>query len=134
MRLWHVDLLPYIPDLQLVAQWRELNSVFKKQDKHILINYIYDYPKDYLLYYTALVISEMKRRNLKIKKWDNFKEYFGDMYAQDGEFDEHNDEYLIMNFFNLKEKYIRGQKDFTPAVYERLHKFIYERFNGTIKL
>ena len=43
MRLWHYKLLPYLPKSQLIAQWRELNSIYKKQDRHILINYIYDY-------------------------------------------------------------------------------------------
>lgn len=38
MRLWHIDLIPYLPKTQLISQWRELNSVFKKQNKHILIN------------------------------------------------------------------------------------------------
>ena len=53
MRLWHIDLIPYLPDLQLIAQWRELNSIFKKQDKHILINYIYNYDKVFMaLFYS----------------------------------------------------------------------------------
>ena len=46
MRLWHYKLIPFLPNSQLIAQWRELNSIFKKQDKHILINYVYEYPKE----------------------------------------------------------------------------------------
>lgn len=45
MRLWHYELLPYLPKSQLLGLWRELNSIFKKQNNHILINYIYDYDK-----------------------------------------------------------------------------------------
>ena len=65
IRLWHVDIIPYLPNSQLIAQWRELNSIFKKQDKHILINYIYDYDKAYLLDYTTFVLNEMHKRNIK---------------------------------------------------------------------
>ena len=42
MRLWHIDLIPYLPKSQLLAQWRELNSIFKKQDKHIFEKKILD--------------------------------------------------------------------------------------------
>jgi uncharacterized protein (TIGR02328 family) len=59
MRLWHIDLIPYLPKSQLLAQWRELNSIFKKQDKHILFNYIYNYDKRYLLNYSQSVMREM---------------------------------------------------------------------------
>lgn len=47
MRLWHIDLITnsLLPKSQLLAQWSELNSIFKKQDKNILINYIYDTDK-----------------------------------------------------------------------------------------
>ena len=62
MRLWDYRLIPYLPKQQLVAQWRELNSIYKKQDKHILINYIYDYSKYSLMVYSQYVINEMKKR------------------------------------------------------------------------
>lgn len=39
MRLWHCEIIPYLPKTQLIAQWRELNSIFAREDKHILINY-----------------------------------------------------------------------------------------------
>lgn len=57
MRLWHYEIIPYLPKSQLIAQWRELNSIFTKQDKHILINYIYNYPKDHLYTYSNLVLQ-----------------------------------------------------------------------------
>ena len=67
MRLWHADLIPYLPKSQLLAQWRELNSIFAKEDQHILINYIYEYPKEDLYYYTMLVLEEMQKRNIQIR-------------------------------------------------------------------
>ena len=79
MRLWHYKLIQYLPKSQLVAQWRELNSIYKKQDNHILINYIYSYDKSDLLVYSNLVINEMTKRNYKIKNWENYNNYFKDI-------------------------------------------------------
>lgn len=126
MRLWHYKLIPYLPKSQLLAQWRELNSIFKKQDKHILINYIYKYPIEWLWRYTANVIDEMGNRNIKIKNWDNYDKYFKDVdVCYTGlRFEEHNNEYLTICYYNLKEKYIRGQKDFTKEVWDKLDYFV----------
>lgn len=138
MRLWHIDLIPYLPKSQLLAQWRELNSIFKKQDKHILINYVYDYGKGYLYNYSRKVIEEMDKRNYKIKSFVNFDNYFNTMVENkyfkrnhdfNNMFAEHNNEYLTICYYNLKEKYLRGQKDFTKEVWNRLDGFYKERIN-----
>ncbi len=131
MRLWHIDLIPYLPKSQLLAQWRELNSIFKKQDKHILINYIYKYPKDYLYYYSNKVLVEMVNRGISIKSWDNYRNYFSNflmsgVYTHEDDeplkYDEHNAEYLAICYHNLLEKYRRGQKDFSEKQYSKLTK------------
>lgn len=126
MRLWHIDLIPYLPKSQLLAQWRELNSIFKKQDNHILINYIYDYTKFYIKDYTIKVMQEMFNRKIKIRSYENYNNYFikdsitGNHNLR---FKEHNNEYLTICYYNLKEKYLRGQKDFTADVWEKLDEF-----------
>ena len=123
MRLWHQSLLSYLPKSQLLAQWRELNSIFAKEDRHILINYIYDYPKDDLFAYTQFVLKEMRKRNINIRTVDKMERYFeGHSYiAITNPFEHHhNEEYLEICFFNLKEKFMRGQKDFQPEQYESL--------------
>ena len=123
MRLWHYQLLPALPDSQLIAQWRELNSIFKKQDKHILINYIYEYPKENLLWYTELVIRVMDRRGIKIKSVDNLVNYFKDtkFVEMNNPFPKHhNQRYMLQCFYNLQEKYDRGQKDFMERRYKAL--------------
>lgn len=61
------------------GQWRELNSIFKRQDKHILINFVYDYPKEHLLCYTDKVIAEFDERGYKINKIENYRQYFKDI-------------------------------------------------------
>ena len=76
-----------------------------------------------------MVISEMLRRDYKIKSVENFINYFGidyDYYYTRKEtcFDNHmNKEYLKICCWNLYEKYLRGQKGFTPEAI----KFIKEK-------
>lgn len=136
MRLWHIDLLPYLPKSQLLAQWRELNSIFKKQDYHILINYVYEYNKAYLFDYACMVLKEFRNRNFRITNTLNFYNYFYE-YSYDAriplkneyecKFREHDNDYLTICYYNLKEKYLRGQKDFTKEVWDKLDKFYKEQ-------
>lgn len=131
MRLWHIDIIPYLPNSQLVAQWRELNSIYKKQDKHILINYIYNYDKQYLFNYTFAVIEELSTRNIKIKKWDNYDKYFIDLVGtinSELKYPEHDNEYLTICYYNLKEKYLRHQKDFSTKLFTELTNFYLTKY------
>ncbi|MEK4229859.1 pyrimidine dimer DNA glycosylase/endonuclease V [Solibacillus sp. FSL H8-0538] len=126
MRLWHIEVIPMLPRGQLLAQWRELNSVFAKEDQHILINYIYEYPKEDLLLYTEAVVGEMQRRGYKIRVYDKMNAYFHGvkkpepykLFAH-----HHNFVYLEICYFNLKEKFIRGQKDYEKGLFEQLEAF-----------
>lgn len=132
MRLWHPDLIPVLPREQLLAQWRELNSIFVKQDRHILINYIYDYSKPHLLSYTNKVINEMYKRGYNINSFDNLYYYFGIRnqtppftmfnYNDFLGFAEHDDEYFMICYYNLKEKYMRYQKGFTTEIWNKIEK------------
>lgn len=125
MRLWHIDLIPYLPNSQLIAQWRELNSIYSKQDNHILINYLYNYTKPYLLDYSTAVLNEMHKRSIKIKSFDKYNNYFSGTKQSDRylRYEEHNNEYLTICYYNLKEKYLRHQKDFSQEIFEKLTKF-----------
>lgn len=141
MRLWHFKLIPFLPDLQLIAQWRELNSIFKKQDKHILINYVYEYGKEDLMEFSIRIMSEMRRRNISIKSIQNYSLYFGKEgkkifdhlcllrgQSENNRYNpfpnHHTDRYLLQCFYNLQEKYDRGQKDFSEEQYKKLEEFI----------
>ena len=147
MRLWHIDILEYLPKSQLLAQWRELNSIYKKQDRHILINYVYDYDKKYLYMYSQKLLGVFIKRNYKVKSFDNFNNYFADTkerlskeFLQRGfgkslkhyRFKEHNKEYLKICYYNLKEKYLRGQKDFTKDIFDKLDDYVWKETNGRI--
>lgn len=134
MRLWHIDLIPYLPRSQLLAQWRELNSIFKKQDNHILINYVYDYTKEYLYSYSMKVLDEMRLRKYKVSSFTNFTIYFKGINLTDGvpvnlRYKEHDLDYLTICYYNLKEKYIRGQKDFNDKTWHKLDSYCKTRMN-----
>lgn len=133
MRLWHIDLIPYLPKSQLIAQWRELNSLFKKQDRHILINYIYDYDKYYLQMYAKEVMYEMDIRGIKHNDI-NYMSYFHnlpvDSYREcTSKYPEHDDTYLLICFMNLYEKYLRGQTDFTQKIFFNLYDYVNNKFD-----
>lgn len=133
-RLWHKDIIKFLPKSQLIAQWRELNSIYAKQDNHILINYIYNYPKFYLYSYSQIVIKEMTNRGYKINKWDNYNNYFEDcakdIWINELAFNEHNEQYFMICYYNLMEKFIRGQKDFSDEIWDKIVKLkerLYEK-------
>ena len=129
MRLWHIELLSFLPRSQLLAQWRELNSIFAKEDRHVLINYIYEYDKAELKAYTNAVLAEMRTRGYTIRTFEKMERYFADVtaathqpYAQ-----HHDDMYLRICYYNLYEKFWRGQKDYDAALFEQLQAFMSQR-------
>ena len=135
MRLWHYLLIPYLPNSQLIAQWRELHSIFKKEDRHILINYVYEYPKENLGKYTALVIEEMLKRGFKPseKSMKQVETYFSSCDNKTKSLEknpfprDHTSHYMRQCFYNLQEKYDRGQKDFDMDTYINLFEFVKDR-------
>lgn len=141
MRLWHYEIVKnnLLPNSQAVAEWRELNSIFRKQDNHILINYIYKYDKSTLKNYTRLVMLDLWDRDYNIRDYKNADNYFEEkVFAETRNkekycknlFKEHNKDYLLTCFMNLREKYKCGQKDFTDERYNKLRDYIYKRYNG----
>ena len=118
MRLWHVDLIPVLPRRQLFEQWRDLNSIFKNQPNHIMINWVYDYPKDHLYSYSLLVMEEMSRRGYRYNT-ENFEKYFGkDIVRITKVFPEKMTHYYLSQCFsNLDEKHDCGgisDEEFQP--------------------
>ena len=123
MRLWHIDIIPYLPDYQLSKQWKELDLIFRKQPEDILINYIYDYPKEYLLYYSNVVMKELYKRHIIIHDFTNYDEYFKDVRIKESDkfrYLQHNNKYFKLCFSLLYERYIRGQKDYSEDKMETL--------------
>lgn len=91
---------------------------------------MYDYPINDLYNYTALVVEEMMNRGFKVntKVVDDYFITFKpkELYhlIKHPFKNHHTDRYLLQCFYNLQEKYDRGQKDFTKEIYVRLYNFI----------
>lgn len=135
MRLWHIDLIKFLPDSQLIAQWRELNLIYAKEPRHILINYVYDRDRIYLLNYSNTVIKELANRGIKVRSYDKYRAYFKDVPIDESvktkRYPQHDLVYLDICYYNLKEKFLRGQKDFDKFAFKRLADFvIYEKYKG----
>ncbi len=118
MRIWHYDLLPYLPDLQFKGQLREMMLILhqwrdKGKTNHLLINKVMEYPKNdfarYFLWYEA--IYHKKYGKWLTKQWEEFKA-FDDTPINErssGCFGGwHNKEYLRSNMANLWEKHVFG--------------------------
>lgn len=135
MRLWHKDMIHYLPQQQLLGQWRELcliGSLLAKDHtpNHILVNPILDYEPEHFEYYCDLVISEMLSRSFQIteqslmrlqmdvRAWRiflgvevpfNYIELNWGMQLDGEVFNGwHNKRYLRQCYYNLEEKYDRG--------------------------
>ena len=145
MRLWHKDLISYLPKQQLISQWQECCCIAKNianngTPNHLLVNKIMDYEFVHFMEYTRLVVSEMERRHYKVlqKAMNNFLsnfEKFGDpnetligasleriLFA-----DWHNERYLKQCLFNLQEKYDCG------GIPKNEWKIIEDKFGKEIK-
>ena len=126
MRLWHKDLLPFLPRQQLLSQWRECCSIVKNiaekgSPNHILVNRIMDYPEFYFQYYVQKLHRVMQKRGYKIseaarRRYANNLEKAKPKFTQvQTEYDDfelfagwHDDRYLRQCLYNLEEKFICG--------------------------
>lgn len=118
MRLWSVDLLEFLPDLQFKGQLREMMLILRDwRDKghtnHLLINMVMEYPKNdfarYFVYYEALYHKRYGK--WLTKQWEEFKAFDDTPLDKrsNGVFTGwHNKEYLRVCMANLYEKYHFG--------------------------
>ena len=122
MRLWHRDLIPYLPRQQLVAQWRELCCLIKsiarhETPNHLLVNKVLDSRGDFYAY-TQLVLGEMVKRGYKISNSSSakFNYYFNwskHCFKENSTHFNvypywHNQRYLLQCIANLSEKFDCG--------------------------
>ena len=115
MRLWHKDLIPYLPRQQLVSQWRECCCIARNihengTPNHILVNKILCYSPEDFNSYAGMVIAEMNKRGYSIDperfwRWRDNKHFFGGDILFKGW---HNRRYLEQCLMNLEEKYDCG--------------------------
>ena len=117
MRLWHIGLLPYLPDPQFKGQLRELVAIMrdwrdKGRTNHLLINKVMEFPKTHLVGYFYEYNNEYVTRynknlsdySVEFLKFSNFECLCGRNIFKDW----HNKEYLRVCMANLYEKHHFG--------------------------
>lgn len=86
MRLWHKDLLPYLPMQQMVSQWRECCAIAAKLNSeehtpnHILVNKVLDYDPAHFYEYTNLVIEQFNIRGYSMAE-KSFRKFESDYHG-----------------------------------------------------
>ena len=117
MRLWHYQLLPYLPDAQFKGQLRELVAIMhdwrdKGKTNHLLINRVMDYAKADLYSYLCMYEEEYERRygkSLPRQRFDFALFCALTVKTKNDVFDGwHNKEYLRVCMANLYEKHFFG--------------------------
>ena len=119
MRLWHKDMIKYLPNQQLVSQYRELCCIAVLLAKnhtpnHILVNYVLNDLSSFVMY-SYMVRLEMTKRGYRTMDnvWNKIVSVVSDdswkACAYTSVFpNEHNNRYLTQCYYNLQEKYDRG--------------------------
>lgn len=116
MRLWHEDMIQFLPTPQLLGQHRECCALRGNGwgRKHSTVNYVFDYSPYKLFQYHQLIMDEMKRRNYKVTT-DWLDGHYRGMKCEPYEkldtvplsspiYPEHGDRYLQECVDNLAEK------------------------------
>lgn len=113
MKLWHIDLIPYLPRQQLLGQHRECCALrgMGWGKKHATVDYVFEYPIGKLVGYHLAVIAEMEYRGYKPNPHWYFPGYRGKNLPEDitirpiySRYIEHDDEYLKECKENLRRK------------------------------
>lgn len=123
MRLWHKDLIPYLPRKQLLGQWRECCAIAKSISEkgtpgHILVNKIMEYPMEDFFTYGMAVCAEMKKRGYGPTQnaIADFTKHILDHDEKGAQYIDleevfflwHTHRYFMQCFYNLEEKYDCG--------------------------
>lgn len=137
MRLWHKDLIPILPRMQLVGQWRECSLIARAiamegTPNHILVNKVMEYPIEHFATYCYLVKWWMVKYGYSPSQSAEFaiSDYINKSIIQhvptDILFDGwHNDRYLMQCVSNLEEKYDCG--GIPEEEWELIEDYILER-------
>lgn len=136
MRLWHKDLIPFLPRQQLLGQWRECCLIAKSiaekgTPNHILVNRIMNYPIEHFFWYCDVIRIEMQNRGYKcdeakLLKWFRADMDFPLIFYSEIFKDWHNDRYLNQCLANLQEKYDCG--GIGICEYEKIVDFVKKKY------
>lgn len=119
MRIWHKELIPILPNQQLVGQWRECCLIAKLikttgSPNHVLVNKVMNYPIEHFSTFCNDVLWQMKKRGYQPGNSTIYLEYNTGLPMEhyvdtDILFDGwHNERYLYQCLSNLEEKWDCG--------------------------
>ena len=119
MRLWHTSLISVLPKEQLVGTWRELSAIAgsikeKGTPNHILVNFVTEYDFEHFISYAYYVRQEMTKRGYRTMEsvWKKITDLKPEGYTilpiDKVYFNKMNQEYLLICYYNLYEKYMCG--------------------------
>lgn len=130
MRMWHVDLLPYLPDMQFRGQLRELVAIMhdwrdKGQTNHLLINEVMHYETSELYEYFRCYEDEWNKRytkKLNIKYAQEFLDFCDAKFSRFRCYPYwHDKAYLRICMANLYEKFLGvGKNKVTQEEWDKL--------------
>ena len=128
MRIWHKDLLQYLPDAQFKGQLRELVAIMRAwrddgKTNHLLINKVMEYGKEHLYSYFLDYVVEYKLRYCDVpKQMKEFRDFANGKFSEDVYDGWHEKEYLRVCMANLYEKrfFGKGASQITPREWECL--------------
>lgn len=112
MRMWHKDLIPYLPNRFLSTQWVDCRVISNAWNNGVLkdkytVKVMY-YPKSHFIEYCNSVFAELVKRGYHPNN-QFIEEYEEEPVAKSDLFkDWHNKRYLIQCFFMLEECYDCG--------------------------
>lgn len=121
MRLWHKEMIPVLPDRQLLGQWRELCAIAsniknKGTPNHLLVNKVTQFPESHLYTYAGLVYNEMTKREFSCH-FESFTRHLQNNDHPVVPFEElfnttslhwHTPRYFWQCYYNLEEKFDCG--------------------------
>lgn len=131
MRLWHKNLIPVLPEKQLLAQWRECCCIARNiwvngTPNHLLVNPVMDYPLDHLWSYGNRIYVEMAFRGFSADL-SKLAKYFLNEAQKLSPMSRiwpswHTNRYLLQCYYNLQEKYDRG--GILKAEWEKVRDYV----------
>lgn len=130
-RIWHFELLPYLPDAQFKGQLRELVAIARDWEEkgatnHLLINKVMEYQKEDLVtyFYRYCWLYKERYNKFPIQKNIDYFQKIAPYYQNKSKplfVGWHNNTYLRICMYNLLEKHLGvGKSRVTDEEWDRL--------------
>lgn len=128
MRIWSKVLIPVLPTKQLMAMRYELGDMIKQHPniKNPLVKFANHYDAIFLYYYFMDVCNEMSNRGINMS--ESYNDEISNLICiksgnqKNQMFNEDNEEYLKICYWNLYEKHLR--KIITDEEWEKIKEVI----------